>query len=306
MNRHRCKHRGFTLVEALIASVVLSVAVLAVTEAVVTGQMQAYDAVYAQRGLSASEQLMERVLALPYNDPGDALTIGPDDGETSAADFDNIDDYHGYSESTGELTDASGNALPDEFDDFSRSVTITNADVNVSGFSSNVVGLRIVVTTTDTAGREWSLTRFVAEPVEQTTTGSDDDSAGDDEDSGGGGGQGYGGDAGGGDDDDDGESDDDHDQGHGNDDHDRGHRDTDDDDDDDDRGRGRDRDRDRGRDRDRDRDDDRDRGRANNRDRGNDRGRGINRGGGNNRVRDNDRGRGNNRGRDRGRGRGRR
>lgn len=304
MNRHRCKHRGFTLVEALIASVVLSVTVLAVTEAVVTGQMQAYDAVYAQRGLSASEQLMERVLALPYNDPGDALTIGPDDGETSAADFDNIDDYHGYSESTGELTDASGNALPDEFDDFSRSVTITNADVNVSGFSSNVVGLRIVVTTTDTAGREWSLTRFVAEPVEQTTTGSDDDSAGDDEDSDGG--QGYGGDAGGGDDDDDGESDDDHDQGHGNDDHDRGHRDTDDDDDDDDRGRGRDRDRDRGRDRDRDRDDDRDRGRANNRDRGNDRGRGINRGGGNNRVRDNDRGRGNNRGRDRGRGRGRR
>jgi len=299
MNRHRCKHRGFTLVEALIASVVLSVTVLAVTEAVVTGQMQAYDAVYAQRGLSASEQLMERVLALPYNDPGDALTIGPDDGETSAADFDNIDDYHGYSESTGELTDASGNALPDEFDDFSRSVTITNADVNVSGFSSNVVGLRIVVTTTDTAGREWSLTRFVAEPVEQTTTGSDDDSAGDDEDSDGGQG---GGDAGGGDDDDDdGESDDDHDQGHGNDDHDRGHRDTDDDDDDDDRGRGRDRDRDRGRDRDRDRDDDRDRGRANNRDRGNDRGRGINRGGGNNRVRDNDRGRGNNRGRGRGR-----
>lgn len=165
--------RGFTLPEALIATAVLSVAVLSVTEAVVSGQMQAYDAQHAQRALMIGEQLIERVLSMQYDDPGGALTIGPDAGETNVNLFDNIDDFHGYSESAGNLVDAAGAALPSEFADFTRSVTVTSGSVNVPGFSAAVDGLTITVTVTDARGRMWTLTRFVAEPI--VGTGNPDD-----------------------------------------------------------------------------------------------------------------------------------
>lgn len=176
MIAHAGTGRGFTLPEALIATVVLSVAVLAVTEAVVSGQMQAYDAVHAQRALRVGEQLIERVLSMPYDDPGGALTIGPDAGETNVNLFDNIDDFHGYSEAAGNLIDAAGAALPSEFAGFSRSVTITSGSVTVPGFSAAVDGLTITVTVTDAKGRTWTLTRFVAEPI--ADAGSEDGLAG--------------------------------------------------------------------------------------------------------------------------------
>ena len=52
--------------EVLIASAILSFAVAAISQAIVAGQTQTYEALHAQRGMSLADALIEEIQALPY------------------------------------------------------------------------------------------------------------------------------------------------------------------------------------------------------------------------------------------------
>ncbi len=158
--------RGFTLLECLMAAAVLALAVAAICQAIVAGQMSTYDALYNERAVGLAESLMEEILALPYDDPGGATVAGPEAGEVNRAAFDNIDDFHGYEEDAGEQEDAAGDEYGETFQGFARSVTAAYGNVFVTAFNRNVAGLTITVTVTDDAQRSWSIVRFVPEPVE--------------------------------------------------------------------------------------------------------------------------------------------
>jgi len=159
--------RGFTLMEALLATVVLAFVVAALSQAIVVGQMQTYDAMHSGRAVALAEAMMEEVLVLPYDDPGGDVTIGPDAGETTRQDFDDIDDYHGFAEAADAITDAEGNPYDDLYQGFTRSVTVTADDVDVAAFGATQPGLTITVTVQEgDDGRQWTVTRFVPEPSE--------------------------------------------------------------------------------------------------------------------------------------------
>jgi MSHA pilin protein MshD len=156
--RRRLRRRGLTLVEALLAAIVLVVVAGSVSQALLAGQMQAYDAAHRERGLELAEALMEEILRLPYAD-------ADGDGETGRANFDDLDDYNGYTDS-GALTDFAGTAYPSAYHDFSRAVTVIAGSQDVSEFGAAIDGLNVTVTVTDAGGQTWTLQQFVPEPVE--------------------------------------------------------------------------------------------------------------------------------------------
>lgn len=155
-------HRGLTLVECLIASAILALAVVAVSQAIVAGQMQTVDALHRARALELAEALMDEVLRLPYADPDGT------GGEVGRANFDNLEDFDGFSEAPGAVNDAGGTAYDAPFQTFSRSVSVVPANggsgISVTGFGNPLPGLLVTVTVHDAAGVTWTVTRFRAQP----------------------------------------------------------------------------------------------------------------------------------------------
>ncbi len=148
--------------ESLIASAILAVTVVAVTQAVFAGQMQTADALHRARAMELAEALTDEVLRLPYTDP-DASG-----GEVGRANFDNLEDFNGFSEAAGALADAGGTAYGSALQGFSRSVAVVSANggsgITVTGLGSALPGLTVTVTVQDAAGASWVLTRFRSQP----------------------------------------------------------------------------------------------------------------------------------------------
>jgi hypothetical protein len=142
----------------------LALAVAAISQAVLAGQMQTYEALHQRRAVELAEALVDEVLHLPYDDPEGASAPGPEAGETGRSLFDNADDYHGFSEAAGSLADASGTLYPASLQDFSRSVSAAYANISVTGFDDPLPGLTITATVQDDAGQTWAITRWVAQP----------------------------------------------------------------------------------------------------------------------------------------------
>lgn len=163
--RHRKVQQAFTLVEVLIASAIIAFAVAAISQAVVSAQMQTYEALHDLRGMSLAEALVEEAIALPYADPEGASTPGPESGETTRALFDNVDDFHGFTEAAGTLTDVAGVAYPTTFSQFSRTTTVAYGPLTIAGFTQSLNGATVTVTVTDARGSTWTASRFVPEPA---------------------------------------------------------------------------------------------------------------------------------------------
>ena len=161
--RVRVRSAGLSLVEAMMALAVLSVAVLAVNYAVVAGQVHARTGDESMRAMDLAQDLMEEILALPYQDPDGSSVLGPEVSETNRSSFDNNDDFHGYAEAAGTLADFAGNLYGAEVQSFTRSVSITSASESVSAFGISITGLSVTVTVTDSDGRTSTITRFVPE-----------------------------------------------------------------------------------------------------------------------------------------------
>ncbi len=155
--------RAFTLPEVLAAAAILALAVAAIAQAISAGQKTTYLALDELRAHALAEALIEEALSKPYADPEGETIIGPDTGELSRAAFDNCDDYHGYTEAAGAITDAQGVAYPESYQVYGRTVSITSDTQSVAGFSQDMDGMVIAVTITGPRGQTWQFTRFVAE-----------------------------------------------------------------------------------------------------------------------------------------------
>lgn len=153
---------GLSLIESLLAVMVLQVAVLGMIYTVNAGyahMAEGDNIVYASR---LGEELAEEILARAYEEPSGSASLGPDTGESSRADFDDIDDYHGYSEAAGSLLLFDGTDHDSELQEYSRSVTVTASTLDISDTIS-VSGKLVVVTVTYPSGRILTLSRFVKE-----------------------------------------------------------------------------------------------------------------------------------------------
>jgi type II secretory pathway pseudopilin PulG len=98
--RQHNRRRAFSLAEALIAATILTIVTASAALPFAAGVQQANEASRLENACALGQALMEEILARPFFEPGSRLaTPGPEAGETHRALFDNIDDFHGYSES---------------------------------------------------------------------------------------------------------------------------------------------------------------------------------------------------------------
>lgn len=155
---------GFTLIEVLLASAILSFVTLGIVQAVSAGQSRTLDALKRSRAQALAEVLLEEVLSQPYADPEGATGFGPDAGEAGRTDFDNVDDYHGYLEAVDTLADHAGAVYPGQYQSFERSVSVVAVTNSVSDLGGDHTGLQVTVSVNEPGGRVWSVERFVPEP----------------------------------------------------------------------------------------------------------------------------------------------
>jgi prepilin-type N-terminal cleavage/methylation domain-containing protein len=110
------RHRGFTLAEAMLAIVVLGIAAAGVLLPFSSGAAVQAEGMRRTLGAKLAGDLMEQITTLPFHDPdGSAYYYneGPDAGEATLEDFDNIDDFDGYTELQGQVKDSSGMVFTD-------------------------------------------------------------------------------------------------------------------------------------------------------------------------------------------------
>lgn len=139
--RHRT---GLALMEAMIAVGILTLAVTAITSAIVAGQQQSLAARETIIGSVAAESL----LATVSNEPWDSL-----------------DTWNEYTEDVGEITDPTGMPLAGDWDLIGRRVSIEDAEVFVEPLMVYIRGRNITVVSFSKSNRILStIERFVPEP----------------------------------------------------------------------------------------------------------------------------------------------
>jgi len=142
--------QGFTLVELIVAMVVISVALVGVMSVINYTTLHSADPVLRQQAIAIAEAYMEEISLKNYSDPDT-------DGEGSRALFDDIDDYNGLADSGA--YDQNGNAISG-LSSYAVSVSVVPQNYGPSG--ATVAGLKIDVTVTDPAGERLTLTGYRA------------------------------------------------------------------------------------------------------------------------------------------------
>lgn len=92
---------GFTLVEAVISLIIVATMFVAALNTVGTSRFSQHKSSLSSRGRLLAESLMTEILRLDYLDPDGQSVFGLESGESAGtrADFDDVDDYHGWSSS---------------------------------------------------------------------------------------------------------------------------------------------------------------------------------------------------------------
>lgn len=139
MAGHRRQFRGFTLVEAAISIVLVSVLLVAALNTTGAAKLGQYNTLTRGRAHLLAEDLMAEIMRQSYADPEDVgfidLTdpslipseLTGDSGESSGNrnDFDDVDDYHGWTATPLEQKD--GEIIPN-LTGWTRSVSIERLD----------------------------------------------------------------------------------------------------------------------------------------------------------------------------------
>jgi len=145
---------GFSLVETAIATVL--VGGLFVVAMNMVGASRITQSRYADReqALLVAEDLLNEILAMPYEEPGGGAAFGIEVGESLnlRTSFDDTDDYHGINESPP--IDRDGNAVPGA-ERFVREVAVQWVELDdPETVSPSETGVKRVTVTVSLAGRK--------------------------------------------------------------------------------------------------------------------------------------------------------
>lgn len=94
------RRQAFTLIEGLIASLILAVGVMGVAATLSASASQARALATDTTAQMLARELMEEVAAKPFAAPATNDAAGYKLGNTSRATYDNLSDYDGYSDAT--------------------------------------------------------------------------------------------------------------------------------------------------------------------------------------------------------------
>lgn len=117
---------GFALAEAMIAVMILGFSSAGISMLLTASMQQNYLSEKYMLASNLAQDLLDEIMGQPFYDPDTPaiLTPGPDAGESTRQTFDNVDDYHGLTESAQGLQLPSGSALNSpRIANFSRTAT---------------------------------------------------------------------------------------------------------------------------------------------------------------------------------------
>lgn len=138
--------RGYTLIEALVASVLLGVIVLAVMSAVAASQKLSFEGQKQILGAMAADDLMAEIATLPY----EQLLL-----------------RDGMSQSVGQAQTLDGQAYPGLYWSLGRRVKVEEQKIEHKETGIVVRGRRVVVTAFDDRRDVARIETFIAEPATQ-------------------------------------------------------------------------------------------------------------------------------------------
>lgn len=151
----RCR-RGFTLIEAIVSLVIVSVMLVAALDTLGAARMTQYRVAERSRALALAQDLMAEILQQAYADPEygpDSFGVGADEAATGDRSlYEDVDDYNGWSASPPEFKD--GTTIPDA-DEYGRSVAVAwvgPADLEVA--SGGNTGIKRIIVTVSHQDRE--------------------------------------------------------------------------------------------------------------------------------------------------------
>lgn len=119
---------GFTLFESLLAVLLIGIAATAFCSALQAGMAHNQASVYSTQAVTLANDLINEIVAKPIRDAGTPTNFSPGPGadEPSRDYYDNVDDYDGLTEPTGQLRGPDGQLLPAAAAaGFSRTATAT-------------------------------------------------------------------------------------------------------------------------------------------------------------------------------------
>lgn len=151
-------NRGITLIELIVAMVVISIAATGVTLVVNYTTQHSADPVLRHQAIAVAEAYMEEISLKSYRDPDDGILCPA--AESNRDLYDNVCDYQGLADSGA--VDQNGNAISG-LANYSVSVTVTDPEQPYGPGGATVNGLRIDVTVTDPAGESLTLRGYRAD-----------------------------------------------------------------------------------------------------------------------------------------------
>ncbi len=143
--RRTRRAHGFTLLEAVIASAVLALTVLAIGAAISAAQMNSLEGRKAILGSMACGDFMSELMTMPYDD---------------------IESLDGQITPVGSLTTLDGVAYPEPYWALGRGVSAQEELMRVEGLGVTVRGLNIEVSVFDGNRVVATANAFLPEPIE--------------------------------------------------------------------------------------------------------------------------------------------
>jgi len=119
--------RGFLLIDAMMASVVLAIASIGVAGLLATTYAQTITMRENATAAGLARQLLEEIASKPLQNPDGSESTGPAAGHTTRLSYVSVGEYNGYSDNTGAMVSADGThaITPGDGEIYYRSVTIT-------------------------------------------------------------------------------------------------------------------------------------------------------------------------------------
>ncbi len=140
--------RGFTLAEGLMAATLLSMSVVCILGPISASFEQSRAGERAATASALARQLLDEVGGKPFEDPSDySRILGPEGDEPARSRFDNIDDFHSYTDSSSNLTLLDDSTLSvGDGEVFNRGVTVDyRSDPATSATWGDMALVRITV-----------------------------------------------------------------------------------------------------------------------------------------------------------------
>jgi len=159
--------KGFSLAEAVLATVLLGIAAAGVMLPFSAGAAAQAQGTVRTLGAKLASDLMEQIVSKPFHDPDGSTyyyNLGPDEGEATVGNFDNIDDFHGYTEAVGQVKDTDWVLFSDtKYANFSRHVACAYVSVPPQNGTNTANFIRITVVVNYDGDEVATLNRLMSE-----------------------------------------------------------------------------------------------------------------------------------------------